>query len=105
MFLEHVKIDLSELTTLDTEIEKAEARLSQLESERQALLDAEAAKIAIYKVGDEFEGRGKRYRIVHVRGEVAALISSTMWVRYHGVKLFKNGAVGPVHHVYPPGRV
>lgn len=102
---EHIKGEIAELPRLDAEIEGLEDRLRELRLERQELIDRQAQSVAAFSVGHTYENRnGVRFRITKVKGDyyVTEYVSQPItWVRYRGVRMYKNGNEGREETLYP----
>ncbi len=100
---EHIKVTLPELDALDKRIDALEDEARALKFEQQQLIDAEARKVAKFASGYEFERGKARYRITSVVGEYYGGPEGTIYVRYNGHKLFKNGKADRTRRLYPNG--
>ena len=104
---EHVRGAIPELADMDQWIEAAEDQLRTLSINRQAVIDQRAQSVAHLEVGHEYEDRnGRRFRVTKVKGDYYNDPKLTpepiVWVRYRGVRLFKNGNEGREETLYPP---
>ena len=101
---EHIRVELPQLAELDVEVERLRDAVREAEGKRQTLIDDQARAVAKFAVGYEYEKRGSRYRVTKIKGEYydygqlfremqANDRKPIVWVRYLGVKLFKNGKV------------
>ena len=104
---EHARGDIPELSGLDADIDAAQENVRALEAQRQGLVDARARSVASFMEGYEYTSRsGAKFRITKVKGDYYhdPVLASTpiVWVRYRGVRLFKNGNEGREETLYPP---
>lgn len=103
---EYIRVELPELKRFDAEIDGLQDRLRELRAQRQAVIDAEAMKIATCKAGDRFEWRKKTYVITGIGGDYVDYIGTdippVISVRYRGHVEFKNGNTGSTVTVHPP---
>lgn len=102
---EHARGPIPELSDLNEQIEALEDQLIVRRAELRRAIDQKAQDVARFGVGYVFQNRsGARFRVTKIVGDYMntdLTPEPITFVRYRGVRLYKNGNEGREETVFP----